>query len=106
MTILLALIYTCSMTFSKNKPRAEFGYTPRNGGIASNFSDFLNFVSSRSSNIIFAKNGIIIISQENSYMGMAVSRGTFCCNVQDLFHFSGIGCARGFNKYQIYGRPL
>ena len=31
-------------------------------------------------------------------MGMAVSRGTFCCNVQDLFHFLGIGCARGFQK--------
>ena len=55
---------------------------------------------------IFAKNGIIIIPQESSYMGMAVSRGTFCCNVQDLFHFLGIGCARGSKKKQIYGRPL
>ena len=31
-------------------------------------------------------------------MGMAVSRGTFCCNVQDLFHFLGMGCARGFQQ--------
>ena len=52
MTFLLALIYTCSMTFSKNEPRAEYGCTPENGGVASNFSDFLDFVSSRSSNII------------------------------------------------------
>ena len=52
MTILLALIYTCSMTFSKNRPWAEYGCTPKIGGIASNFSDFLDLVSSRSSNII------------------------------------------------------
>ena len=50
---------------------------------------------------IFAKNGIISIPQENSYMGMAVSRGTVCCNVQDLFHFLGSGCARGFKKQKM-----
>ena len=48
MTILFALVYTCSMTFSKNKPRAEYGCTPKNGPIFQNFG----FVNSRSSNII------------------------------------------------------
>ena len=38
-------------------------------------------------------------------MGMAVSRGTFCCNVQDLFHFLGIGCARGFQKMKMVASP-
>ena len=104
MTILPALIYTCSMTFSKNKPRAEYGCTPKNGGIASNFFRFSRFWQFEvfKHNIrhtyVFAKNGIIILPQENSYLGMAVSRGTLCCNVQDLFHFLGIGCARGFQK--------
>ena len=55
---------------------------------------------------IFAKNGIIIIPQENSYMGMAVSRGTLCCNIQDLFHFLGFGCARGFQKISKYMQTI
>ena len=34
-------------------------------------------------------------------MGMAVSRGTFCCNVQDLFHFFWELVVQGVLKNKI-----
>ena len=75
------------------------------------FFQILELVSSRfSHNIrhmyIFAKIGIIIIPQENSYMGMAVSRGTLCCNIQDLLHFFWIWLCKGLSKNSKYMQTI
>ena len=105
MTIVFSPVCTCSMSFLRISPG-------QNMGIASNFFRFSRFGKFEvfKHNIrhtyIFAKNGMITIPQENSYMGMAVSRGKLCCNIQDLLLFSGFGCARGFQKIANMCRPL